>query len=607
VLMPVSPPPYDNRWEKFLVSELLESLRKEAEEAYLQKKGEEYEGSKSALKKADELRKSILVKESSAESTFSTANSFIKEVAGELGAFLSNLKLMGSFRDGSANAKSMRTFLNRNSRVETAMHYCELQLRLHLPDLVGIDENRWPGHVSYRAALNHFVAVCLRVHSILPDVLFEEVTFAAARRILVPALAHNLKFFAKHHPDVYRKFVHDDFISLRQGIPLKQADAVKGILGENRFASRKWARLFNLCLEFGKNWPPDRIGGLYVEMQSLLRDYEADPRSSRLWRDLSILAAGDMAVDEMLVSWVIDDVGGDPRAQATGPLINCARSRFGLLRYAYLMSKEAEEFREDFTKGSLAAHKLLETLEKESEQTVSESLAKEVFGWAYLLSRHNLLGRNTQVATLSAQQTEEAATLLYAILNELRLKAASPIHRALALRYLVGFMTNPRFIKPLVKIRVDPRNAQSAFTFETVGGLITDAGKDALIPQSITRLSMARSALHSACQSGWGTERSARDLQSAIGHYATILKELDAPSKAGIMDGEVIAWALPEMHFTIGKLAEHDPESRDDWQDVQKSLQTMGEIKYGVFFSPKEEAARIESGLNRAIFGNMPR
>ncbi len=594
-------PAHDKRWESLLVSALLESLREEAQARYLGD-AKEYQGSKQALKRAEQLRQTIGAKKTtSAKSTLASANTFIKDVAGGLGDFLTGLKLVGRFRDGSETSKKVRAVLLRNGRVETTLKYAEDQLRLVLPDMVGVDENRWPGHVSYRAGVNHFVAVCLRVHSILPDVPFDKVTQAAARRIIVPALAHNLKFFSKSHPQVYRFFVHSDTICFRRGKPLAPDDIPDDIPDEAKYVARKWARLFNVCMSLGEVWGERRVGELYAELQGLLRDYEADPRSSRLWRDLSILAAGDMAVDEMLVSWVIEDVGGDPKAQASGPLINCARSRFGLLRYAYLMAKEAEEFREDFAKGQRAAAALVQRLEESKAGKLPEDLVNQSFGWAYLLSRNNLLGRKSHVPVSTQRDPAVAARLLYDLLNELRLKAASETHRTLGLRYLVGFMTNPRFIKPLSKIRVDPKSTNGAYYSQTVEGLISDASKMAMMPPSIISLAKARVALHYAYLHRGDARRQVQELQSCLDHYAGILKQLDKPTASGIMDGEVIAWALPEMYYAIDLLKRHDAESVDDWQDVQEALQLLGEMQYGVFFSPKEELERVAEGLRIAI------
>ncbi len=599
--MESSAPSHDKRWEKFLVSILLESLR-EAAAGKFQNDLQEYEGSKSAAKKAGELSKVLLTKKgSSANSTLASANTFIGGVAGKLGDFLSGMKLMGRFKDGSEISNETLALMTRNVRVESALSYCEDRLRFLLPDLTDMDENRWPGHISYRAGLNHFVAVCLRVHSILPDVPFDDVTYAAARRILVPALAHNLKFFAKSHPELYRKFVHDDAIKLRAGLRLKVEEAVAGLPGESRYLARKWARLFNVSLDFMQEWEITKVGQLYIELQSLLRDYEADPRSSRLWRDLSILAAGDMAVDEMLVSWVIKDVGGGAKDKETAPLISCARSRLGLLRYAYLMGKESDKIREDFASGLASAQAAYKKLKACGAQKASDEHAKLIFGWAYILSRHNLLGRNHSTQKLDDKRYADAATLLFDLLNTLRLNAADETYRALALRYLVGFMTNPRFVKPLEKIRQDPRNIRSQYMSTNVDGLIKDAESLAIIPRSVVCLAYARMALYSAHDHRQDSDRAARDLQAALDHYGSILKQVDSPAKAGNMDSEVIAWALPEMYYAVGLFAAHDVGSQHDWRKVQESLQLLGELQYGVFFNAHEESKRIAKGLELTV------
>jgi hypothetical protein len=604
--MPSTPSAYDPRWKEFRLTELLKGLHDYAEKTYLGDEVE-YAGYKPAKDRANLLRNSLSAsKPGSLEASASSSNTFLKDVTGNLGEFLSGLKLIGRFRDGSEVTRKMKSVLGRNKRVEGALKAWEAGFRLLLPDLVGMDEKRWPGHVSYRAALSHYVAVCLRAHSILPDVSFDAITLAAARRILVPALAHNFKFFAKDHPDLYQLFVHGEKKNETPGkkkeppsglFMLKQDDAV-GLPGPSRPAFRKWLRLFRACHHFGEKWGEHKLTEMGVEFQELLRDYERDPRNSRLWRDLSILAAGDMAVDEILVSWVIKDVGGDETCMSSSPLVNCARSRFGLLRYAYMMAKESAMFLQDFEQGLSVAGKLLVEISESKDGTLAGELIDKAFGWAYLLSRYNLLGRKARSGDVSMDDRDRAGIMLYELLNALRFKAKSDEYRTLALRYLIGYMTNPRFIKPYAKIRLDPRNRNSSFTSATAEGLITDAGKLPMMPKTIVQMAKARLALHYAC---FDKPRSAMHLQSCLEHYADIIKAMDSPASGGLMDGEVIAWAFPEMHFAIEKLALHDPESTEDWEEVKESLQVLCETQFGVFFNPNEEGERIRDGLEATV------
>jgi len=596
--MPSTPAAYDSRWKEFRLTALLKGLHDYAKETC---PGDdlEYEGHKPAKDRAITLRRMLSTsKAGSVDANASASNTFFRDVTGGLGAFLSGLKLVGRFRDGSAASQKTKLVLARNRRVEGALKTWEAGFRLLLPDLIGMDERRWPGHVTYRAGLSHFVAVCLRAHSILPEVPFDAITLAAARRILVPALAHNFKFFAKDHPELYQLFVHGkNKQTLADLFMLKQDDAAD-LPGPSRPAFRKWLRLFKACQHFGEKWGEHKLAELGAEFQELLRDYERDPRNSRLWRDLSILAAGDMAVDEILVSWVIKDVGGDETNISSSPLVNCARSRFGLLRYAYLMAKESAMFQADFEQGLSVASKLLAEISESKDGTLTGDLIDQGFGWAYLLSRHNLLGRKARSGDARMPERDHAGLVLYELLNELRFKAKSEEHRTLALRYLIGYMTNPRFIKPYSKIRLDPKKPGSAFSSTTAEGLITDAGKLPMMPQTIVQMAKARIALHYAC---FDKPNSAMHLQSCLEHYSAIIKAMDSPTCGSLMDGEVIAWAFPEIHYAIEKLALHDTESAVDWEEVKESLQVLCEVQFGVFFNPKEEGGRIQDGLEATV------
>jgi hypothetical protein len=596
--MPSTPAAYDSRWKEFRLTALLKGLHDYAQETC---PGDdlEYEGHKPAKDRAIALRRMLSTsKAGSVDANASASNTFFRDVTGGLGAFLSGLKLVGRFRDGSEASQKMKLVLARNRRVEGALKTWEAGFRLLLPDLIGMDERRWPGHVTYRAGLSHFVAVCLRAHSILPEVPFDAITLAAARRILVPALAHNFKFFAKDHPELYQLFVHGKNKQTLADLFMLKQDDVADLPGPSRPAFRKWLRLFKACQHFGEKWGEHKLAELGAEFQELLRDYERDPRNSRLWRDLSILAAGDMAVDEILVSWVIKDVGGDETNISSSPLVNCARSRFGLLRYAYLMAKESAMFQADFEQGLSVASKLLTEIRESKDGTLTGDLIDQGFGWAYLLSRHNLLGRKTRSGDARMPERDRAGLVLYELLNELRFKAESEEHRTLALRYLIGYMTNPRFIKPYSKIRLDPKKLGSAFSSTTAEGLITDAGKVPMMPQTIVQMAKARIALHYAC---FDKPNSAMHLQSCLEHYSAIIKAMDSPACGSLMDGEVIAWAFPEIHYAIEKLALHDTESAADWEEVKESLQVLCEVQFGVFFNPKEEGGRIQDGLEAAV------
>lgn len=591
-----------NKWDGILLSVLLDALREKADSPEV-KDVIEYAGDKKALERAKDLRKSLRKLHGS---TKSTAGGFIKEAASKIGAIITGRSLIGS--DGRAiMTPDIKNFLARGGRVESALLRSEEQLRLLLPGYVTTDEGRWPGPIAYRSALNHFVAVCIRVHSIAPEADFEEVIFHVAKRVLIPAAAHNMKFSAKEYPSVYHAFVHDNATNLGIGAKLTNIDQeVEKVPGKERHFYRKWARLFNVMVDSAQFISPDRKGELFRLFQTLLKDYEAEPRTSQLWQDLSIIASGDMAVDEIVVSRVLDDVGLGSRGLASSPLINCARARFGLLRYAYDMQHEAEEFKARFSYGEGEIESLMTRLAKAPKDgTMDEKLVKEVFGWAYILSRYLLLGRQPAepVVKPSADRHQDAAKMLCGLLDGVirtETRKDGPV-RLLALRYMVGFLTNPRFEKSRDKIQ--KKGQPGVYCSDEVQDYIRLAEKEESngMPKSIVSMARARVILHHAMGRKFDISGRSRDLQSALNHYAEILKELASPRDAGIMDGEVIAWVLPEIYYALEELSICNPGDEGHWESVQKAILVLGEVQYGVYYNPQEELKRIKKGLRLAV------
>ena len=590
----------DDKWEKLLLSELLEGLRDRASTPKI-KEEVEYAGSKRAADEARKLKKSLGKIHGS---TKSAAGGFIKEATAKIGAFISGKALIGS--DGKAVIPSRaKAFLDSSGRVDNALLACEDQLRLLLPDAESSDEHRWPGPISYRSALNHFVAVCIRAHSIAPAADFDEVIFNVTKRVLVPAAAHNMKFFSKEYPAVYQAFVHDDQIALRMGMKVANSSkAPEGMPGPEQFFYRKWARLFNVMFDSASFMSLERKGELFRFFQTLLRDYEAEPRTSQLWEDLSIIASGDMAVDEIVVARVLDDIGEGSGDLASSPLISCARARFGLLRYAYDMRHDADEFHARFSHGETEVAALLRIM-KASKGGLSKEEVKKIFGWAYILSRFLLLGRQSIAAPgkSDSERKQDAARMLCELLDGVMRpeSGADSSVRLLALRYMIGFLTNPRFVKWHDKIRDKQRPGE--YSSAAVDDYVRTAEKAEAsgMPRSIVSMARARLTLHHAVGRKSDTRGRSRELQSALDHYAKILEVLASPSDAGVMDGEVIAWVLPEIYYAVGELSRCNPGDEAYWKSVQKALMVIGEVQYGIYYNPNEEMKRIEKGIQIAM------
>jgi hypothetical protein len=591
----------DERWGRLLLTELLYKLREAADTPPVDDR-QEYEGNKTAFIKAQKKRNSA---GKIHLPTKSAAGGFIKDGAKWIGDLIGGMALIGA--DGRAVASAEeRLFLEKSARVEQTLQKNEKHLELLLPDPASSDDRRWPGPITYRSALNHFVAICIRVHSIAPEVLFEEVIFNVAKRVLVPGLAHNMKFFARENPNVYRLFVHNDEICYRLGLKwVDSEEQNKTVPASERHVFRKWVRLFNVMVEAAAFISPERRGEMFVSFQNLLKDHEAEPRSSQLWKELSILASGDMAVDEILVSCVLGDVGVDAKDLTSSPLVNCARARFGLLRYAYSMQREMEAFRERFSYGQTEVEGILRRISiAPSEKQLDDDLSNEAFGWAYIFSRHLLLGRQRKDDDKESLDNRRlASSLLCGLLEAIvgRKSAGDAEERMLALRYLLGYLTNPRFIKSPEYMRKN--KGDSDYNSGYIEDFIKMAEREepGRLPRSIVNLARARVALHHAISRGDDLDACSRGLQAALDHYTKILDDMASPMDAGVMDGEVIAWALPEIHFAIGKLSASCPGDEPHWEAVQKALIILGEVQYGVYYNPSEESQRIERGIQHAV------
>ena len=71
-----------------------------------------------------------------------------------------------------------------------------------------------------------------------------------------------------------------------------------------------------------------------------------------------------------------------------------------------------------------------------------------------------------------------------------------------------------------------------------------------------------------------------------------------------MMDGEVAAWAIPEMRYAVELLKltvtakGNERKSKiSELERIQKALDMVGEMQFGVYFNQEEEAGRLEKGL----------
>jgi hypothetical protein len=485
------------------------------------------------------------------------------------------------------------------SQVALAIRNEEELLRLIAPDFSVNPTGRWPGPVGYRSALNHLIAVSIRVHSMYPETKFDVILRAAARRILVPALAHNLTFLRRSAPAAFNFLLKTDDGIERLSGGREIAKPAPGLMAEEEsMATETWIRLLNATLHFAQKNLED-AGNLFTEIKRLTLEHEINPTGSTLWNELSLIASGDLSIDELLVSRVTTDLQDKLGAAPPRPIVFCARARFGLLRYSYAMTEERELVAKQPAKALAAAHEFFKGLQAETEK--KEKLVDEVciraFGWAYLWSRHLLLGRSEdkRIEQADFKQTQDpAGILLENLLYQVYRFAEKPEYRQLALRYVAGFLTNARFVRPLT-LRANGHTKAKNYV---------ELMRKESLPGGLISMMEARLQLHHA-YALIGKPGFAEALHAALATYAETLKSISATEHSdNMMDGEVAAWAIPEMRYAVELLKRTVTEKGNEKKSkiselerIQKALDMVGEMQFGVYFNQEEESGRLEKGL----------
>ena len=485
------------------------------------------------------------------------------------------------------------------SQVALAIRNEEELLRLIAPDFSVNPTGRWPGPVGYRSALNHLIAVSIRVHSMYPETKFDVILRASARRILVPALAHNLTFLRRGTPKAFNFLLKSDdgIDQLRQGKLMTKAAAGK-LVEDDAVAAETWIRLLNAAYHFARQSVVD-ASDLFTEIKRLTLEHEINPTGSALWSELSLIASGDLSIDELLVSRVTTDLQDKLGAAPPRPIVFCARARFGLLRYSYAMTEERELVAKHPANALKTAKEFLDGIlaQTAKKKPLPDEACIRAFGWAYLWSRHLLLGRadDKRMETPEFKSTQdEAGMLLENLLYQIYHHAEKTEYRQLALRYVAGFLTNPRFVRPKSLRANGATKAREYVQGMRVAGL----------PGGLISMMEARLELQAAVDAT-GKTSFADLLRAALATYAETLESISATEHSdNMMDGEVAAWSIPEMRYAVELLKQTVIEKGNakkskisELDRIQKALDMVGEMQFGVYFNQEEETGRLEKGL----------
>ncbi|GBL29868.1 hypothetical protein EMGBS10_10180 [Opitutia bacterium] len=570
-------------------------------------------------------------KTSSFKVTLSKARAFLKD---------SRTKLVVRMKEGfGVLLKKEGDYLESAVRVEKALMGVEAGLCQIMPDFSQVENERWPGPIGYRVALNHFVAVSLRLHSIFPKVEYDGLISLVGRVVLTPIMAHNLTFLLRSDPSVFRVIAVDGrardddppskslLAWYASGAPSKPEElgAARGYAKPTSLSTsemeklQRWQLLFDALIHFHP--VRSQANEQFTLIRELVTEYVENPAISRLWSSLADLASGDLSADEMLVAKVIQQDELTFKKTEQLPLVNCARAKFGLLRFAFKMEAEAEMLRKNPDGALDTAEKVIDAHKAYPyPDHTDHDQASKLFGWAYLLSRRILLGRmvkgnpahglsaDLKNAAVVLKLEWRASELLDRLLESLSrpeiLKAASKARQfgLLAIRYRAGLRSNPRFI---IDVRGKPG---TSYIEEAIAWLKKDDALD--IPKGIVWMLMARNALHNAWHCQNVPQKYIVQLDQALSHYARTLdaifdskvkfeEDISVKNDEGTMDGEVAAWCIPEMAAALWmkERATEDKKAKLQIARYRKALITAGEIQFGIYFNFDLELERIITGL----------
>jgi len=563
----------DEKWIELTVPNYLKEFRKQVEEE---------SKTKNSNKNSNDIKKRKATAVSVAD-----AKKFLKNGI--------NL-IINKFR--GTNVLLDENLLKDANQVLSSIEGEEEMLQKLVPDFRSNAQSRWPGPVGYRAVINHLVAVSIRVHSMYPELDFHTVIRSVSRRVVVPALAHNLTFLRRENRELFDFLLKSEhglekLKQLKKEVKLNINDvpARKKISKINEPDEvLKWIRLLNVVRHFMSEIK--NHDEFITEIKRLTLEHEINPNSSSLWSELSLIASGDLSVDEILVSKVIAELD-IPNNNSSKPIISCARARFGLLRYSYGMLDEKELIMNKPIDALIKTRKYSDDIS--STNNIDDKTAIEGFGWAYLWSRYLLIRTGTQSRP---KNSDQAGELIEEILSKIYLSAKNEDYKKLAIRYLTGFLTNPRFIRP-AKFLVNHEKPEHYLKQMEKAGL----------PLGVVSLMRARVSLHKAYAAINGdTKNFEKMITNTLHRYADTLNSINATVYSDtMMDGEVSAWAIPEMRMCIELLKDTLTETGNDKRSVefsltsyQKALDIIGEMQFGVYFDKEDEESRLRLGLDLA-------
>ena len=598
-------------WSDFIYAHLLDGVRVDLEKAYecqddlgdayayLHKHGLSLRNVPPDQKMEKVRRRKITDPKSTVRAAIAVAKDFAKKFA-KFSSQDDFLRFAGSYA-GEGGRVSLRY-----GEFESFEKAVDERLDELLPDFFPEDNVSWPGALSVQQTLSLYTHLCLRIHSEMPDEDHHKVLKMAAKMVLIPALAFAvyqagmageaqpyavecLEAIAEGKEDMPspRKFSSSAGAGAKLSMDSK-ADPKRVRVARQCVEDHAWQRLLSALRGRAVTLGDAFVRESAAECVRMLKDHESHPHGSDLWKSLSRLSSTTPGANDLLVFEALSRLGHSKPTREMKARLHCSRTRYEAIASGYYDS----EFRE---------------LLGRDAATIEDYLAKRSAGWgtteklakAFLLSRRCLVPSDSRRDD-KLQEQAKMADMVDELLSSCRSGNPDPAVNLLVNRYLAGFLTNPRFVKP------SGRNlATISKSVEDYAALAEKCGN----APDIAIVSLFEGRLQWFSMLAGDSSKAKEVFQK----YSSTLKTLfGRESREEMIDSEVPVWLLPEV-ITLISLGDHLTVSDDYGLSFTKELkppaenlnfamvlQKVGERHYGIYFNMHAELRRICLGAARA-------
>lgn len=245
--------------------------------------------------------------------------------------------------------------------------------------------------------------------------------------------------------------------------------------------------------------------------------------------------------------------------------INLPQTRRRILSYAPLITDPSSaELDMDFS-GAVSM------IRKRINKDDGDEWARACMGYAYYMSRRCL------ITAPETAETHQASELTYDLM-ERAFKAGNPDTQQIALRYLAGFATNPRFRCTSL---AQHKAKEWVATYKKAS------------PKGMAHLFLGRLAFING------------DTKVAIEKYQRMfvraLPKEFSDEATGVThpleDHEALAYLIPECYTLAGLLLRNDNDKPEEESLLQKQIQRAGVAHFGIDCDWPREAERIKAGF----------